>query len=80
MPSGRAFTETDSVLLCTVIPNVGRRKTVVTVASGGVDIGFTVVRLAFMFAPASPSVMHRMPSPVPRSNSRPGVLVSAGHF
>jgi hypothetical protein len=62
------------------MPNVGLRKTVVTGTSGGVGGGFTVVRLAFMFPPALRSVMHRMPTPGARSNKRPGMLASAGHF
>lgn len=48
-PAGRAWTETHSVLLCTVIPNVGLRKTVVTGISGGDEGIFTVIRLALMF-------------------------------
>ncbi|WP_158501615.1 hypothetical protein [Vitiosangium sp. GDMCC 1.1324] len=52
MPSGRALTDTANVLLCTVIPNVGLRKTVVTGASAGVDVGFNVVRLLVMIPPA----------------------------
>ena len=67
--SGRAATETDSVWLCTVIPNVGLRKSVVTGSSGCDEDIFTVIGLAFMFPPASHNVLHRMPSPVSRSNS-----------
>jgi hypothetical protein len=62
------------------MPKVGLRKTVVTGTSGGLCGGFTVVRLAFMFPPALRSVLHRMPSPGIRSNKRPGMLASAGHF